>query len=273
MVDTDSRYSSPDELTKDECKTVESLLRRLADDELIAGEQCIEWAVVAPTIESDVSIASIAQDELGHARVWYTILEDFGYTENDLIYERDPNDFRHSTLVELPVDEGNWAETIVRMYFYDTAEQLRLESLAGSSYRPLGTRVQKILDEEDYHVEHAENWLERLAANDDGQTRLQNAVDRFFGPAQTLFAGPDDATEHGFRTESLSDLRSKWLDIVEPKLTSLELTVPADDMPEPIGRDGNHTEHWRPLFDEIIETYHDLDRSEPTKIMDESLPE
>lgn len=267
--ETETRYSSPEELTARQREAIEALLFRFADDELIAGERAIDWAVIAPTLEADVSIANIAQDELGHARLWYDALGEFGYTERELIYERDFDHFRHATVLEYPMEAGDWAGTIVRMYLYDTAEWLRLEAVADSTYLPIAARAERILNEESYHREHAENWLERLASTETGRTRLQDALDRLYQPAQTIFAGSDEPAVDGFRTESLSTLRSDWRGVVESKFTSLGLTVPPVDSPAPLGRDGNHTEHWKPLFDEIVETYHDLERTEPTKIMDD----
>lgn len=119
----------PDGLDEQEQAAVEALLFALADDEFVLAERYTEWQVVSPTLESDLALSNIAQDELGHARLWYDLLQDFGYTESELIFERDPADFTHSTLVELPFEEGDWADAIVRGYLYDVAEQLRLEAL------------------------------------------------------------------------------------------------------------------------------------------------
>src|SRR6056297_4003394 len=96
------QLAGPDELSEEEQEAVETLLFRLADDEFVIAERYTEWQVRAPTLESDLALANIAQDELGHARLWYDLLEDFGYTESELVWERDPSAWRHSTLVELP---------------------------------------------------------------------------------------------------------------------------------------------------------------------------
>ncbi|MFU8869884.1 Phenylacetic acid catabolic protein, partial [Natronococcus sp.] len=100
---------NPDDLEASEREALETLLKRLADDEFVLAERYTEWQVRAPTLESDLALANNAQDELGHARLWYDVLEDLGFEEQELIYERDPADFRHATLVELPFAEGDWA--------------------------------------------------------------------------------------------------------------------------------------------------------------------
>jgi len=258
-------------------EALRTLLFRLADDELVLGERYIEWQVHAPTLESDLAISNIAQDEFGHARLWYDLLEDFGDDEPALIWERDPGSFRHATLVELPTRQGDWGDTIVRGYLYDVAEQLRLEAVAESSYAPLRERVGKVQSEERYHREHAQNWLERLTDDEPGRARVQAALDRLFPYALTLFAPVDEATEaaieeHGFRTASLADLREQFLDVVVPYLESLGLDVPEPDeveRPEAVGRDGQHTEHWDALFEDMTHTYRELGRTSTTKLMED----
>ncbi|MFB6186971.1 MAG: 1,2-phenylacetyl-CoA epoxidase subunit PaaC, partial [Halobacteriaceae archaeon] len=178
---------SLEDLDSEAREALETLLFRLADDEFVTGERYTEWQVVAPTLESDLAISNIAQDEFGHARLWYDLLEEMGYTEAELIYERDPTDFRHATLTELPIEEGEWANTIVRSYLYDIAEQLRLEAIEDSTYTRLQDRVGKVLSEEEYHREHAQNWLERIAESEKGRSKLQTATNDLMPYALTLF--------------------------------------------------------------------------------------
>jgi len=273
----DREYPTADDLADDEREALEALLFRLADDEYVLAERYIEWQIYAPSLESDLALANIAQDEFGHARLWYDLLREFGRSERELIWERDPDEFRHATLVELPFAEGDWADVIVRSYLYDTAERLRMEALSDSSYAPIRDRVGKILSEERYHREHAGNWLERLAregqhGNDDSHRRLEDAIVRLLPHAMSLFEpGPHEAgiVEYGFRTRTLDDLREEWLETVVPYLESLDLTVPEPDAverPEAVGRDGSHTDAWFDLYDEFTRTYRELDFDEPVKL-------
>lgn len=280
-----AEFDTTEDLGEDERVALEALLFRLADDELVLAERYTEWQVRAPTLESDISLANIAQDELGHARLWYEVLEQFGYDETDLIWERDAADFRHSTLVELPFEEGDWADAVVRSYIYDVAEDVRLRALADSTFAPIRNRVGKVLGEEDYHLEYAENWLQRLAADDEGRENVQNAVDRLYPYALTLFEPGDEELEAtivdaGLRGEDLVELRDEWHDRVSSFLESVGIDVPGldlpdqydvhispNDLPERIGRDGDHTEHWASLFDEMTASYDELGRDYATNIM------
>lgn len=290
-------FERSDELGARESDALETLVKRLADDEFVLAERYTEWQVRAPSLESDLALANNAQDELGHARLWYDVLADLGLEERDLVYERDPADFRHSTLVELPFAEGDWADAILRSYLYDVAEKLRLEALEDSTHPKIADRVGKIQSEEEFHLEHAQSWLERLADGDEGTERLQDALDRLFPHALTLFepcapprgvheasgdepravdpAVEDDIVDLGLRDATLAELGEEWLSIVVPYLESLDLELPIEEfeiveemLPDARGRDGTHTDAWPALYDEFTRTYRELGRTEPTKIMD-----
>ena len=45
-----------------------------ADDELCVGQNHSWWIAVGPFLEEDLAFSSIAQDELGHARMLYEFL-------------------------------------------------------------------------------------------------------------------------------------------------------------------------------------------------------
>jgi ring-1,2-phenylacetyl-CoA epoxidase subunit PaaC len=281
MSRANAEFSTPADLDDEQRAALEALLFRLADDELVLAERYTEWQVRAPTLESDLALSNIAQDELGHARLWYDLLQDLGYDEPKLIYERDPATFRHGTLAELPFEEGDWGDAVVRSYLYDVAEGLRLDALADSTYAGIADRVGKIRGEEEYHLEHARNWLDRLAADDEGRSRLQDALDRLFPHALTLFAPTereDAIVDLGLRPASLAALRADWLDVVVPELEAVGLRVPAtadqsitaEQLPPELGRDGNHTDAWPELHAEMTRTYRELGREDTTTIMTDS---
>ncbi|WP_433630901.1 1,2-phenylacetyl-CoA epoxidase subunit PaaC [Halomicrococcus sp. NG-SE-24] len=277
----------PGDLSDEQREAVETLLYRLADDEFVLAERYTEWQVRAPTLESDLALANIAQDELGHARLWYDLLQDFGAEESELIWEREPGRWHHSTLTELRFEEGDWADPVVRSYLYDVAEEMRLAALVDSSYPRIRDRVGKIRDEEDYHREHAESWLERLCEDEPSRERVQSAVDRLLPYALTIFAPVDETVEEriddlGLRTRSLADMREEWLDTVVPYLESLGLSVedvelPEQydanhenvELPETVGRDRSHTDDWDDLWSAFTKTYRELDRDRAARIMED----
>lgn len=268
---------SPDALAPDEREAVEALLFATADDEYVLADRYTDWQVRGPTLEADVSVANVAQDELGHARLWYDLLRDFGHTEPELIWERPPDEFRHSTLVEQAFPEGDWADLLVRAYLYDTYEDLLLEALADSSYPRIADRVPKVRAEESYHRDHARTWLERLTEDREARRRVQTALDRLFPYALTLFV-PTDAEERivdlGIRPRPLGELREDWLAAVGGFLEGLGLRFPlapeedpGSALPDAVGRDGSHTADWERQYREMTYTYRLLDREEAPRLM------
>jgi ring-1,2-phenylacetyl-CoA epoxidase subunit PaaC len=273
MSAAESDLGSADDLTERERNAVEAQLFRLADDEYVQAERYTFWQVRAPTLESDLASANNAQDELGHARLWYDAIQQFGYSEESLLWESEPSDFQHSTFVELPFEEGDWADAVLRAYLYDVAENIRLSALENSSYKVIRERTSRIQGEEGYHVEHAESWLQRMAKDSDASRRVQDALDRLYPYALTLFEPvgdvEDDIVDLGVRTMTLGEMRKEWKDRITEFLTDLGFDVPADEDPAtPVGRDNNHTEYWDELYEEMVSSYRNLGRHEATKLMD-----
>ena len=136
----------------------EQLLLAIADDELVLGWRDSEWTGIAPVLEEDVALSSIAQNEIGHARAIYQLLAE---DADALAFDRTPDEYRCSQLVELRF-VPDWARTIARRVLYEAADELRLESLKASGDPAVAGLAAKIDREEAYHRMHAQMWHERL---------------------------------------------------------------------------------------------------------------
>ena len=64
-----------------------SLVGSLADNKAALGRRYAEWGVSAPTLESAVAAAAMAQDEMGHARSTYPVLKALGADVGDDVVE------------------------------------------------------------------------------------------------------------------------------------------------------------------------------------------
>src|SRR5215216_1942382 len=138
------------------------LLLAIADDELILGWRDSEWTGIAPFLEEDVAFSSIAQNEIGHARALYELAaRELGTTADELAFDREPDQYRCSRLVELRL-VPDWARTIARHVLYEQADEQRLRELVGSDDPELAGLAAKIDREEAYHRMHAQMWHERL---------------------------------------------------------------------------------------------------------------
>jgi ring-1,2-phenylacetyl-CoA epoxidase subunit PaaC len=155
------------------------LLLEIADDELVLGWRNSEWTGIAPFLEEDVAFSSIAQNEIGHARALYELAAaGLGTTADELAFDRRPEEYRCAPLVQLRRLE--WARTIARHWLYETADEIRLEALRASDDPAIAGIAAKMDREEAYHRMHAEMWVERLLATDEGRARLNEAVDELW---------------------------------------------------------------------------------------------
>jgi len=157
-------------------------LLAIADDELILGWRNSEWTGIAPFLEEDVAFSSIAQNEIGHARALYELAAaELGTTADELAFDRRLDEYRCAPLVELRRLE--WARTIARHWLYETADEIRLAALKVSDDPEIAGVAAKMDREEAYHRMHAEMWIDRLLASDDGRIRLNEAVDELWAYA------------------------------------------------------------------------------------------
>ncbi|MFN8598462.1 MAG: 1,2-phenylacetyl-CoA epoxidase subunit PaaC [Anaerolineae bacterium] len=230
----------------------QGLINRLlsfADDEFLLGHRNSEWTGHAPLLEEDIAFSNIAQDELGHALLWYTILhEQFELPAPDrLAFWRSARECRNAALVELP--RGDWAFTVVRQYLFDAYEYARNAVLAQCSYAPIEDAVAKINREEVYHVLHSKGWVLRLGdATEESHRRMQAALDELWPHALGLFEPLADDAEF---SSDLARIQTAWLETVTPIFTQATLVIPENATPIFGGRTGQHTPHLDGLLADL----------------------
>ncbi len=229
-------------------------LLALADDELILGHRDSEWTGHAPILEEDIAFSNIAQDEMGHALLWYTILHaQLDQPDPDrLAFRRNADEFRNATFVELP--KGDWAVTVVRQYLFDVYEQVRNAELATCGYQPIIEAVNKINREEVYHLMHSRGWVLRLGdATEESHRRMQDALDHLWPHALGLFEPIEHDEEFSVK---LPEIQAAWLKTVTPILTQSSLVIPEEATPVYGGRIGQHMSHLAELLNEMQKVAH-----------------
>ena len=188
------------------------LLFAIADDELLLGHSDLRWTGVAPTVEEDVAFSSIAQDEIAHALALHELLgSSLGRNPNVVAFDRQPEQFRHSRLLEQP--SGDFAFTIARRFVYQLADRARIALLAESAWLPLSELSRKIAVEETLHFDHAWLWLERLSARNPGRNRMRAALQSVLPLADGIlaaFPGVDQLMADGILPQSWNELYPEW---------------------------------------------------------------
>ena len=228
-------------------------LLALADDEFVLGFSDSEWTGIAPMLEEDVAMSSLAQDELGHAAALYALIgESIGRDPDAIAYDRPAEDFRHARLLDHP--RGDWAATIARRWLYDTADGVRVEALVGSSWQPLADLAALIAREERYHRLHVGTWIERLAADDgEARRRLDTAWERLGPDAATVLAplpGEEALVAAGVVPVASAELERGWRASIAPTLSRCRLPAPPP-VREPGSARQRHSTEFRDLHAEF----------------------
>jgi ring-1,2-phenylacetyl-CoA epoxidase subunit PaaC len=215
------------------------LLASMADDEFVIGFSDSEWTGIAPLLEEDVAMSSLAQDEIGHAAALYGLLGELTGADPDaLAYDRDPDEYRHCRLLDH--GRGDWAMTIARRYLYETSDAIRVEALTGGSWRPLADLCGKLTREERYHQMHINAWVARLAGTGgEPRDRLVAALEVLAPDAATVFTalpGERALIDAGILAAPMLDLEARWRASIAPTFESNRLPMPPTATRPSLGR-------------------------------------
>ena len=210
--------------------TMISLVGSLADNKAALGRAYADWAVSAPTLESAVAAAAMAQDELGHSRSTYPVLKALGVHDAEVDAGR--------RLAFLDAGLVDWTAFIAANLLVDGVLTTFVAETTESSLTQMAQRARKILQEEGSHQVHAEAWARRLCRSGDAQrdlfvARLAEAwehASRWGGPAgDPGFAAAVDAglVAHD-ATHQREQVRSRVLELFAREGVSITLPEPVD---------------------------------------------
>jgi ring-1,2-phenylacetyl-CoA epoxidase subunit PaaC len=238
---------------------IKELIYKIADDQLILGHRNSEWTGFGPLLEEDIAFSSMAQDKVGQSYALYQILHQWGEQEPDTVaFMRNANQFHNCQLVELP--NGEYDFSLIRHFLFDTAEAIRFEMLAHSTFEPLAQLARKIKGELKYHTLHANTWIKKLgSATPESIQRLQQSLTTALPYALGIFeASPYEQqliTEKVFEGEHA--LQVQWRKRVTEIVSATQLRLPDWSTLVPVygGRTGQHTPHLQPLLDEMSEVF------------------
>lgn len=223
-------------------------LLRLGDNALILSQQLSRWCGKGPALEEDMALTNVALDLLGQTRLWYDYaaeLEGAGRDEDALAYLRDAQDFKNCLLLEQP--NGNYADTLMRQFYFDTWHYFLIAGLTRSSDARIAAIAEKSLKEITYHLRRSGDLIVRLG---DGtavsHAKTQAAADALWMYSGEVFAY--DAVDEAMVADGIAppaaELRAQWLAHVAEIFTEATLAMPpADAWMQNGGKQGRHSEH------------------------------
>lgn len=208
----------------------EDLLLYLADTNLAAGTQYGLWVERSPSVEEQISLSSMSQDKLGHARAYYQILEQ-AYEKDTVALQFDRGVDQMAWNPAWTVGSPDWPHLVLGQVLFSRGLLADARAVAEDT-RAAGL-LNKIEQEEAWHTRHGDAWLASLTS--DGITEEIHAAFEDLWPYAVTFFGAKDVErfpedlETGARTASDAELRQAYLDEVVGFLEDQGFQVPADE--------------------------------------------
>ena len=214
-----------------------NLILVLADNKYFLGRRISEWCPGGPSLESAVAAAAIAQEELGHSRALYPLLDDMPLAEVPVPLQRGAERERKYSVSYLEQPLESWPQVVAALALIDPALTTMFNALSESRYDDLRNRARRVPGEESFHRKYANGRVRDLTRADGGREALQAEVDRllpellcWFGPEGER--GVEELKREGLLGLDNEGLRQAFLDDVAPVLQEGGIDLR-------IGRDGD----------------------------------
>jgi ring-1,2-phenylacetyl-CoA epoxidase subunit PaaC len=227
---------------------------QLADSTLILTQRNGAWCGHGPILEQDIAITNITLDLIGQSRNFYqyaaTLINQSTNqpinetaTEDSLTYLRTEREFKNVLLTEQ--ENGDWAQTIIRQFFFSVYQYLLYEKLQTSKDEQLAAIAAKSLKEVTYHVSWSSEWVLRLGdGTAESNERIQKAVNTLWQYTGEMFMPAD--YEKALAEENIicdvALLKDDWMEKVSAVLNEATLTIPENTFMQHGGKNGVHSE-------------------------------
>lgn len=248
-----------------------SFVLHLADTNLILAQRNSEWCAHGPILEQDIAITNITLDLIGQARNFYQYAAELinkttpnnagssktpspseraggEASEDSLAYLRTEREFKNLLITELP--KGDWAQTILRQFFFSVYQYSLYEQLQKGNDSQLAAIAEKAIKEVTYHIKWSSEWVIRLGdGTDESHQRMLKAIENLWPYTGEFFI----PAEYESGLVDLISLKEIWLSKI--KTVFEEATLPLFSSQNPLlggggdvfmqtgGKQGTHTEH------------------------------
>jgi phenylacetate-CoA oxygenase PaaI subunit len=208
------------------------ILSSLADNKQAMGWRYAYWSNGAPTLEAAVAAAAMTQDELGHARTLYPLLEQFAQGQADPRQVEPMTRTLRYHVAALDHEFASWCDFVATNFLLDTALTTFFEAAQEATYEPLGARARKVVQEERLHFMHAGGWVRRLAqAGGAVRGALVEALARQWDETLCWFGPADDLPMRQLAAEGViaappDGLRRRYLAKILPVLEGVGIAPP-----------------------------------------------
>ena len=264
-MSTDTTTNAHGEVTVDEHRLADELpgsgatatadvaeyAMRLGDDSLILSQQLGWWVAKAPELEEDMALANIILDLLGHARaLLHYAGTATGRSEDDLAFWRDEPEFLNCWLVEQP--NGHFGDTIARQFIFSAYQAELYKTLLNSTDVSLQAIAGKAEREVRYHLDHAMQWILRLAGGtEESRGKILVSLQDLWPYVDELFADDELTSRLAGIAAQPSALRAGFDQTVAAVFTEAAIEVPEVKPAYARGRSGMHSTQLGHLLTEM----------------------
>lgn len=231
----------------------------LSDNALIMGQRLGEWCGHGPILEQDIALSNIALDYVGQARNFYqyaaelinqvpekqrsetfSLVGNVGeVTEDSLAYFRNDRGFKNNLIVELP--NGDWAQTILKQFFFSTYQFYLYQQLVNNSDERIAGIAEKSLKEVTYHLKWSSEWVIRLGdGTGESKQRIEKALDELWMFTGELF----EPAAYENELVDLDAIHQSWNERIAVVFNEATLEIPeTKKWHQSGGKNGIHTEY------------------------------
>ncbi|MGZ5287020.1 MAG: 1,2-phenylacetyl-CoA epoxidase subunit PaaC, partial [Flavisolibacter sp.] len=170
---------------------------------------------------------------------------------DDLAFLRDEHQFLNLLISELP--RGDWAQSVLRQFFFSAYQFYLYEALQHSSDTSLSAIAEKSLKETTYHLRWSGEWVIRLGdGTEESRSRLLKALaDQWMFTGEMFKPVSYEASALEQLIPGLPELQQSWLKKIEAVFNEAGIEIPTAKWTQSGGKEGRHTEYLGFLLAEM----------------------
>ena len=201
----------------EEAAALANVVVSVADNKYFLAHRLAGWGVGAPALESAVACTAIAQEEAGHARGLYSLLEDLPSELRPVPLEREDDRERKYAVSYLLEGTDSWYRAVAALALIDFAMTTLLEACGDSSVAELRKRADRILGDERFHLRYVEGRLRELGASPAEHAVLEEELAALLPETLCWFGPPSEPglellVSAGIVARGNEELRGRFLE-------------------------------------------------------------
>lgn len=267
-LDRGDRIEADDWMPEDYRRQLVRLISIHAVSEIMGALPEKEWVPRAPTLYRKLAITAKVQDEVGHGQLLIRVAEDlmrpWGKTRDDIMDDLFAGRLKYHNVFHMSTP--TWADAGIIGWLVDGAAVITQGMSLSCSYAPYARALQRIVEEEGFHIQHGESICMALAEGTLMQrAMLQDALTRWW-PALLMFFGPPEKSElstnqlrnlrYRIRSKTNEELRQRFFSKYVHRIYSLGLKIPDDTLAQdPLTKQWHYQQPDWELFRQIVNNH------------------